>query len=116
MKFIIANEISVDFHNDSNYDYHFIIKELANEFEGKFEWLGGNKEKYKTFSITIEKWVTEIDKDSNVSVVTISYKIKFIDSARFIATSLSNLFDNLTEEIHKRKCKDCDCFFLMWKR
>ena len=116
LKFIIANEISVDFHNDSNYDYHFIIKELANEFEGKFEWLGGNKEKYKTFSITIEKGVTEIDKDSNRSVVTISYKIKFIDSARFIATSLSNLFDNLTEEIHKRKCKDRDYFFLIWKR
>ena len=115
MKFIIANEISVDFHNDSNYDYHFIIKELANEFEGKFEWLGGNKEKYKTFSITIEKGVTEIDKDSNRSVVTISYKIKFIDSARFIATSLSNLFDNLTEEIHKRKCKDCDYYFFNMK-
>ena len=61
-----------------------------------------------------EKGVTEIDKDSNGSVVTISYKIKFIDSAKFIATSLSNLFDNLTEEIHKRKCKDCDCFFLFF--
>ena len=24
-------------------------------------------------------------------------------------TSLSNLADNLTEEIHKIKCKDCDC-------
>ena len=61
-----------------------------------------------------EKGVTEIDKDSNGSVVTISYKIKFIDSAKFIATSLSNLFDNLTEEIHKRKCKDCDCFFFIF--
>ena len=46
----------------------------------------------------------------NESVVTISYKIKFIDSAMFIATSLSNLVDNLTEETHKNKCKDCDCF------
>ena len=27
-----------------------------------------------------------------------------------MATSLSNLFDNLTKEIHKIKCKDCDCF------
>ena len=27
-----------------------------------------------------------------------------------MATSLSNLDDNLTEEIHKIKCKDCDCF------
>ena len=35
---------------------------------------------------------------------------KFIDSARFMASSLSNLIDNFTEEIHKIKCKDCDCF------
>ena len=26
----------VVFHNGSNYDYHFIIKELANKFEGQF--------------------------------------------------------------------------------
>ena len=42
--------------------------------------------------------------------VTISYTIKFIDSARFRATSLSNVVDNITEGIHKIKCKDCDCF------
>ena len=36
--------------------------------------------------------------------------MKFIDSARFMATSLSNLNDNLPEGIHKIKCKDCDCF------
>ena len=28
----------------------------------------------------------------------------------FFATSLSNLADNLTEEIRKIKCKDYDCF------
>ena len=28
-----------------------------------------------------------------------------------MATSLSNLVENLTEGIHKTKCKDCDCFF-----
>ena len=48
----------------------------------------GNMEKYKTFSVPIEKEVTNIDKDGNESVVTISYKIKFFDSARFIARSL----------------------------
>ena len=30
--------------------------------------------------------------------------------ARFMASSLSNLFDNLLDGIHKIKCKDCDCF------
>ena len=39
-----------------------------------------------------------------------SYKAKFFDSERFMATSLSNLVDNLTEGIHKIKCKNYDCF------
>ena len=34
----------------------------------------------------------------------------FIESVRFMATSLSNLVDDLAEEIHKSKCKDSDCF------
>ena len=42
--------------------------------------------------------------------MAISYKIKLIDSARFMASSLSNLVDNLTEGIHKIKCKDYNCF------
>ena len=63
----------------------------------------GNTEKYKTFSVPIEKEVTKIDKDSNESVATRSYKIKFINSARFMASSLSDLVDNLAGRIHKCK-------------
>ena len=40
----IPKEILVVFHNGSTYDYHFIIKELAEEFEGEFECLGENTE------------------------------------------------------------------------
>ena len=69
-----------------------------------------NTEKYKMLSTPIRKEVIKIDKDTNESVATKSYKIKFIDSARFMATSLSNLVDILTEETHKIQCKDCDCF------
>ena len=50
-----------------------------------------------------------MDKGETESVVTKSYKIKLIDKARFMATSLSNLDDNVTEGIHKVICKDCDC-------
>ena len=31
--------------------------------------------------------------------------LQFIDSTRFIASSLSNLVNNLSEGIHKIKCK-----------
>ena len=105
----MPNEIPVLFHNVSNYDYHFIIKKLAIEFEDQLECLGENKEKYKTFRLPIKKEITEIDKVGNKSVVNVSYKIKFIDSARFMASSLSNLVDNLAERIHKIKCKS-NCF------
>ena len=55
--------------------------------------------------------IIKIDKDGNESVATISYKLKFIDSARFVASSFLHLVDNLAEVIPKIKCKDyCDCF------
>ena len=50
LKCKVPHEIPVVFHNGSNYDYHFIIKELANKFDGQFECLRENKEKYKNFS------------------------------------------------------------------
>ena len=59
------------------------------------------------FFVPIEKEVTKIDKDGNESGKTISYKRKFIDSARFMTTSLSTLVDTLTEAIPEIIHKDC---------
>ena len=88
------------FHNGSIYDYHFIIKELVKEFEGNFECLGENTEKYITFSVPIKKKIENKD-------LEITYKTKFIDSYRFMSSSLSKLVDNLSEGIHNNKCADC---------
>ena len=44
-----SKEYPIVFHNGSAYDYHFIIKELAKEFESQFEYFRGNTEKYITF-------------------------------------------------------------------
>ena len=58
----------------------------------------------------IRKEITKNNKEGNESVTTKSYKIKVIDSAKFMASSLSNLVNNLAEGMHKIKCKDCYCF------
>ena len=76
----IPKEIPVVFHHGSTYDYHFIIIELAEEFEGEFECLGENTEKYITFSVPIKKEITKKDKNGNDKITKISYKIKFIGS------------------------------------
>ena len=64
------------------------MKELANEFKGQLECLGENTEKYKTFSVSTEKEIRKVDKDGNEDITTFSYKIKFTDSARSMASSL----------------------------
>ena len=44
------------FHNGSRYDYHFITKQLAEDFKGQFECLGEKTEKYITFSVPIKNF------------------------------------------------------------
>ena len=63
------------FHNVSNYDYNFIIKELAEEFKKQFTCLGENTEKYITFAVPIEKYVTRIDKNGAEITKIISYNL-----------------------------------------
>ena len=55
LRYRTPKEIPVVFHNGSIYDYHFIIKELADEFEGEFGCLGENTEKYITFQYQSRK-------------------------------------------------------------
>ena len=47
----------------------------------------------------------------------ISYKIKFIDSFRFMSSSLISLVDTLSEGLHSDKCTDCkSCLdYMMFK-
>ena len=63
----VPREIFIVYHKRFNYYYNFIVKELAEECEKKFTCLGGNAEKYKTFTVTIEEQVIRIDKMENKS-------------------------------------------------
>ena len=102
LRYKIPKEIPIVFHNGCTYDYHFIIKELVKELEGNFECLGENTEKHITFLAPLKKEIKNKNK-----IIEITYKIKLIDSYRFISTSLSKLADNLSEELHNNKCLNC---------
>ena len=91
LRYKVPKEIPVVFHNGSTFYYHFIIKELVKKFEGNFDCLGENTEKYITLSVPLKK---EIENKN----VEITYKIKFIDSFRFMSSSLS---------LYNNKCADC---------
>ena len=89
----VPQETPVKIHNGLKYDYHFIIKELAKEIKGQLEWLVENTEKYISFSVPIKKV-----HDNNQ---TITYKINFVDTCRFMPSKLSDLVDNLSETNNK---------------
>ena len=104
LKYSVPKKIHIASYNGSNYDYHFILKELGEEFEKQFTFLGESTEKYITFTVPIEKEVARIDKNGEATK-NISYRLQVINTARFMACSLSNVVNNLSEGIHKTKCK-----------
>ena len=90
-------------------DYHFIIKQLVEELKRHFQCSGENTEKYITFSVPIKKEEDddngkneeddngkkeEEDDNNSKKKETIMYKLKFIDSSRFMQSKLSDVIDN----------------------
>ena len=61
--------------------------------------------KYIIFTVPIEKEVIRIGKVREEITKNLSYILQLVDCARFMASSLSNLVDNLSEKIHGIKCK-----------
>ena len=78
---------------------------MTEEFEKHFTCFGENTEKFITFTFPIEEGVTRINKNGEGITKNISYILQFIHSARFMASWLSNLVNNLSEELHRIKCK-----------
>ena len=86
--------LPVIFHNLQGYDAHLFIKQLA-RLEGKLDCIPSTEEKYISFSKTIK--VGEY-KDCSGSVFPVKFEIRFLDSFKFIQTSLSNLVSNLSPD------------------
>ena len=82
----VPKDIRIMIYNAS-YDTHFIINQFEQEFKGKLNCIGENMQTFITFSAPIKK---KYDDGK-----TITYKLRFIDSFRFMPTSLSELVDNM---------------------
>ncbi|XP_065363259.1 uncharacterized protein LOC135956640 [Calliphora vicina] len=76
----------VIFHNFSSYDCHLFVKELNNIDDGPINIIPLNKELYISLSKTIKS-----DKGNNI-------EIRFLDSYRFMPSSLDSLIQNLTKD------------------
>ena len=75
-----------------------------------FKCLGENTEKFIIFSVPIKNKTIKKDKDGNHEIIEILFKIKFIDSFRFMSRSLSKFVNNLSEGVHNDKRTNCKCY------
>ena len=97
LKFRLPKFYPVIFHNLSGYDSHLFIKNLGKS-EGKIDCIPNNEEKYISFTkeILVDKFIDEEGEE-----VEVKRKIRFIDSFKFMATSLDNLVNNLPKDSFK---------------
>ena len=94
LQYKIPSYIPVVFHNLSGYNAHMFIKELASSSpEGaKMGIIPKNKEDYITFSISIEvdKYINKNGEEKSKEI-----DLRFIDSFKFMSSSLDPLVNNL---------------------
>ncbi|KAB0797146.1 hypothetical protein PPYR_08140 [Photinus pyralis] len=103
LNYKIPNFIPVVFHNLSGYDSHLFVKELGADTED-IDVIPTSTEKYITFSKRV--LVDEVDLESGKKERKYM-KLRFIDSFRFMPTSLDKLSTNLTSE----QCAEIRKFF-----
>ena len=97
LKYRLPKFYPVIFHNLSGYDSHLFIKNLGKS-EGYIDCIPNNEEKYISFTkhIIVDKFIDKQGKEKEVM-----RELRFIDSFKFMATSLDNLVKNLPKESFK---------------
>ena len=93
----------VIFHNLAGYDAHLFIKNLSVS-EGNIDCIPNNDEKYISFTKHVE--VDRFTKDEKEVIVT--RELRFIDSFKFMGSSLDKLVNNLGENDFKNTEKYYD--------
>lgn len=92
LNYVESREIPVVFHNLSHYDSHFILQKLADGFPGDISIIPLNSEKYISFTKTVKNTGKKFREN---------VKLRFIDSLRFMASSLDELAKLLPAEKKK---------------
>ena len=93
--------IPVIFHNLQGYDAHLFIKQLAC-LPGELNCIPSTEEKYISLSKKIK--VDEYKSRRTGETVSLYFEIRFIDSFKFLLTSLANLVGNLQpDDFHNTK-------------
>ena len=107
MKYRIPDFVPIAFHNLSGYDAHLFIRELGKKFnKDDIGVIAENKEKYISFNVSIPVKLAGVT-DKNGKAVIKKVKLRFIDSCRFMASSLDKLASNLDDD----QCKNLRKFF-----
>ena len=93
--------LPVIFHNLQGYDAHLFIKQLAT-LPGELNCIPSTEEKYISFSKKIK--VDEYRSKKTGQMMSLYFEIRFIDSFKFLQTSLANLVSNLQpDDFHNTK-------------
>ena len=101
----ISSYIPFVLHNLSGYDAHLFIRELSKKFDtGKIGVIAENKEKYISFTVdvVVDKYLDEKGKEKENKI-----QLRFIDSMRFMASSLNVLSSNLVG-VNVMVCNLCE--------
>ena len=94
LNYKVPKDIPIIIHNTS-YDTHFIINQLAQEFEGKLNCIGENMKKYITFLYQLRKNVLMVKKlHINLGLLIV------LDLCQLHYQNLSGIFNSI-------ECKSC---------